>query len=51
MRRMCSRPRDGNDDLVDPVDELGPEVLADDLHDRGLHLRVVGLARELLDHL
>src|SRR6185503_7937852 len=37
------------DDVVDAVDELGPEVLADDLHDFGLHARVVRLARELLD--
>ena len=40
-----------HDDVVDAVDELGPEVLLHDLHHRLLHLRVVRLAGHLLDHL
>src|SRR5205823_9062571 len=38
-------------DVVDAVDELGPEALLHDLHHRALHLRVVLLARVLLDDL
>src|SRR6185503_7200208 len=33
-----------HDDVVNAVDELGAEVLADDFHDFGLHARVVRLA-------
>jgi hypothetical protein len=36
-------------DVVDAVDELGPEVLLHHFHDRGLHRGVVALAGELLD--
>ncbi len=39
-----------HDDVVDAVDELGAEVLLHDLQHRLLHLRVVRLARQLLDH-
>ncbi len=28
-------------DLIDPIDELGPEMLGDHLHDRRLHRRVI----------
>src|SRR5213082_1900027 len=38
-------------DVVDAVDELGPEALLHDLHHRALHLRVVLLARVLLNDL
>src|SRR5439155_7028760 len=38
-------------DVVDAVDELGPEALLHDLHYRALHLRVVLLARVLLNDL
>ena len=40
-----------HDDVIDAVDELGPEVLLHDLHHRALHALVVALAGQLLDHL
>src|SRR5687768_2578905 len=39
-----------NADVVDAVDELRTEVLLDDFHYAGFHLRVVTLACKLLDH-
>ena len=47
---LISLERVEDDDVVDPVDELGPEMLADDLHHRRLHLVVALLAGHLLDH-
>src|SRR5690606_22546476 len=43
--------RTEHDDVVDAVHELRAEVLTDDLHDLGLHARVVLRAHELLDAL
>src|SRR5579862_8025363 len=40
-----------HDDIVDAIDELGPETLLDDLHDGSTHADIVLLARVLLDHL
>ncbi len=40
-----------HDHVVDAIDELGPEMLADDFHDLRLHLLVVRSTRELLDTL
>src|SRR5262245_48566037 len=37
--------------VVDAIDELRAEVLADDFHDLGFHARVVRLSGELLDAL
>ena len=48
---ILARQRMEHDDIVDPVDELRPEVLAEDFEHLGFHLRVIRLAAEFLDTL
>jgi len=48
---MLLAQRMENDHVIDPVDELRPELLRNDFHYRGLHRIVIILARQFLDAL